>query len=1184
MQRSRRMLLSCLNRAAGGVVFGGPMVCMFALGLPDYYASHNFVFVSMGTFVHKVTAPDDDDAFDADAHKHTGEATSDALITDIDANIHVPITVDADGKYLALSKCEDYEHRCSTTDPRLRFVPAIAFFSCMSKERKRYAPAKQYALNERHPEVKTHVLVELKQPVIACLTPHWKYAKMPEAFRENVLTVLAYVYTREERARKRDLYKLRKSLFGRRHASTHDVNKARRAGQIHATKRDGHKAWKAAAKKWCGQDANKAAATLYAYAQFVTTFFLPFGEHTMRMGSRVRNVTTNLFEQDDDGSVELSWRVRPVECQKTIVVLRFLAWLTSAHFGHKEGARVETNSPEALIPTPCRVRRFPCPQMNDDATTRPPDTDADSDSAESDSTKSDDDSSSDDDNPGTPHVLTWLHNLEDDASMDWTLVDVDVAARQTSQRDVDDSTTQQMHVSTCGWISNEPRGAQINPAIGQTADGHPRRLPPERVDSFVATMNKYETPDRTGTSWESCEVSCRGCLDPAWHAGPCNTVDPRHSVTDRCTRSKRNCRDVKKGDIMFVRTNRSRAQSVCSFGVVTDIYHEKVKKVKLSFGRHTDAKTLPLDDLLHLNRKTFEEHLAARTVAAFCTAYIHHCRGKAGVSGCFQKSASGQCRMGYRKMLFNNNDRWRLVDHDLDPPQNSSATTEAGQNLPTTRGAPSADETCFSRRIALAASDDLEIAKFTRRHKLFGVCQDAMLGMLANMYAIHRGNDMREQLRDEHEARLEDHAAQRAVREHDSDDDDAQADEDEELMNVESEESLARLIRPDSGAEQAVQLLNKVGVVTPGERRTAFAASHAAGITVSSNNVASTSRMREFADALQTQNERRIFEMQGGAPTAKNAGASVQQGADVHDGPRDPRDIMDTTPDTPGPLYVDTAIQHAPTASRASDDAQRLRTWEVGRPLTLEDTFETGAPDRARKTPYGKPVKARQRDGIRLFLDAFMKSANGESPEVEPLRMIIVGEPGTGKTVAVNAIRRHIASHGLEAKLRVGVYTGRGASLCSARTLHMLKGGGISNRVSDSQGPRNKAEWNGCVGFIIDEFSMVSFALLVALSRSIAVGQSLPGTPFGRVHVLLNGDPFQFSCIGGLPLYKFARDFDRLNSTDFIERLRNNVFRKKKHPARLADSVVQAIALYRQFRTVVIYNEQVRELASGARP
>ena len=50
--------------------------------------------------------------------------------------------------------------------------------------------------------------------------------------------------------------------------------------------------------------------------------------------------------------------------------------------------------------------------------------------------------------------------------------------------------------------------------------------------------------------------------------------------------------------------------------------------------------------------------------------------------------------------------------------------------------------------------------------------------------------------------------------------------------------------------------------------------------------------------------------------------------------------------------------------------------------------------------------------------------------------MVLHGEPGTGKSVVINALQTMLRKLGLHSTCRVGAFTGKAATLIDGRTLH----------------------------------------------------------------------------------------------------------------------------------------------------
>jgi hypothetical protein len=121
--------------------------------------------------------------------------------------------------------------------------------------------------------------------------------------------------------------------------------------------------------------------------------------------------------------------------------------------------------------------------------------------------------------------------------------------------------------------------------------------------------------------------------------------------------------------------------------------------------------------------------------------------------------------------------------------------------------------------------------------------------------------------------------------------------------------------------------------------------------------------------------------------------------------------------------------------------------------LSIGQTLRTGAPDRAAGTPFGSPMNQGQGEATCIILDAlgFESEATAQvgttavGSNMFPaghLRLYqTVGEPGTGKSVVLDAVRRHLVSHGwTHDQFRVLAATGKAAASVCGGTFASFKG------------------------------------------------------------------------------------------------------------------------------------------------
>ena len=159
-------------------------------------------------------------------------------------------------------------------------------------------------------------------------------------------------------------------------------------------------------------------------------------------------------------------------------------------------------------------------------------------------------------------------------------------------------------------------------------------------------------------------------------------------------------------------------------------------------------------------------------------------------------------------------------------------------------------------------------------------------------------------------------------------------------------------------------------------------------------------------------------------------------------------------------------------------------------------------------------LNLRQRQCYDVIEHHYNASISGQT--IPPLRMMILGTAGTGKSWLVYALSRLLGGH-----VRRAAPTGMAAFLIAGCTLHSLlrlpvKGG------RNLQGAALKALQNKLAGvryIVIDELSMVSQAQFAWVDRRLrqATGKD---EAFGGISVVMTGDPGQLPPVGGTPLHK----------------------------------------------------------------
>ena len=146
----------------------------------------------------------------------------------------------------------------------------------------------------------------------------------------------------------------------------------------------------------------------------------------------------------------------------------------------------------------------------------------------------------------------------------------------------------------------------------------------------------------------------------------------------------------------------------------------------------------------------------------------------------------------------------------------------------------------------------------------------------------------------------------------------------------------------------------------------------------------------------------------------------------------------------------------------------------------------------------------------------------GQNPP--PLHMLIHGEPGTGKSKAIQMATKHFVCRGVRFMLQKSAYIGIAALLIDGKTTHtiaMISPQKDSTVSTESKG-KQQAYWKHIKYLVIDEVSMISKSFLAKLSHNISIGKMTEGGipsahSFGGANIILCGDFFQFLPVACAP-------------------------------------------------------------------
>ena len=262
----------------------------------------------------------------------------------------------------------------------------------------------------------------------------------------------------------------------------------------------------------------------------------------------------------------------------------------------------------------------------------------------------------------------------------------------------------------------------------------------------------------------------------------------------------------------------------------------------------------------------------------------------------------------------------------------------------------------------------------------------------------------------------------------------------------------------------------------------------------------------------------------------------LQDAVDERNNAHNPPPLEITAPPTVERSTLNTAVSAAPTI--------------LPQPTDSEQALPAVNPD---------SLKADQLRAYRIVNWHLTKTLQGV--EIPPLRMVMYGEGGTGKSRVIQTITEMFITCNAAHMLMKAAYTGVAASLVNGKTTHVIASLSLNSKGSVTDASKKKLQdfWRNIRYLIIDEYSMLSKTFLATLSRNIAIGMEgslgfQPGHSFGGLNVILCGDLHQFppvACGKREALY---------------------------HPISTKDSLDAQLGrrIYEEFTTVVILKEQVR--------
>ena len=156
-------------------------------------------------------------------------------------------------------------------------------------------------------------------------------------------------------------------------------------------------------------------------------------------------------------------------------------------------------------------------------------------------------------------------------------------------------------------------------------------------------------------------------------------------------------------------------------------------------------------------------------------------------------------------------------------------------------------------------------------------------------------------------------------------------------------------------------------------------------------------------------------------------------------------------------------------------------------------------------------------------------------PKSTPLRMLMTGPGGTGKTHVVKALQRVMSIFGCAHRIRFLAPTGSAAALIDGQTIHaglgiivelsrkdkaerVDAGDDYTFHISGARREELRAEWKNVDFVMIDECSMLGASLLCKLDAALRYVRENDDW-FGGINIIFSGDFYQHLPVGAKPLF-----------------------------------------------------------------
>ena len=240
-----------------------------------------------------------------------------------------------------------------------------------------------------------------------------------------------------------------------------------------------------------------------------------------------------------------------------------------------------------------------------------------------------------------------------------------------------------------------------------------------------------------------------------------------------------------------------------------------------------------------------------------------------------------------------------------------------------------------------------------------------------------------------------------------------------------------------------------------------------------------------------------------------------------------------------------TSMKHGTLTTIARTRFSPVKLALSGTFINVQRQQAGGEPPDNRREPVVLPSQLNQRQ---RFAYEIVRTHKDGLRQREPLRMMVLGTAGTGKSWLVNAL-----SHVLGGRIRRAAPTGMAAFLISGSTLHSLLELPLraGRALTGDYLKRLQQSLNDVDYLVIDELSMVSQSQFAWVDRRLRQTTGETDEVFGGICVIMTGDPGQLLPVCGRASHA-GHPKDQLNQEGF--------------------------SAYRSFRHVIILTKVQRQL------